>query len=517
MAVPSSGPITMRSIRDELENSNYDGSATFSNISLEELSTEEYVEFNTGNSTDNRPDESAPHAMSEFYGYDHDISSGPVVPVISFASTDINNLTLTWDMEGGNTRIYFLLVSLNGTTLYQFLEINGDDYKTSAGSADLLTGNTTYNSGGSTIPAGNYPNDYLTIMARGYDGSSFSDYSSAVTGYTLPGPPTNLSTTSITTTGMTLNWDAPTGGVNASNGYTWYLGTNSTAQNNAGYTTGNTTTSTPTLSQGTQYYWTVKAKGASGLFSNYPTQVAVQTLPGVVSNLAASSVTQNSMLISWTAPTNGVVGGSYILYHGTDSTVENNTALGVSGTSRTVVSLSTGTTYYFAVRAQNGDGNNGAISSTESQATSAGTSIQWALGGKSGFTNVSNGGTEVTACFGVLGSETFTLDDPGDGLHRITVTNGSGDTSVTATTISGTSSYVNHKLSTSSNPASTTGGSGGYQTITTSLNQGTTSVMYYNMRLRNVPTTQNFSIIITVTNNGVTATRQFNWNVTIGA
>ena len=33
MAVPSSGAITMRSIKDELENNNYDGSATFSNIS----------------------------------------------------------------------------------------------------------------------------------------------------------------------------------------------------------------------------------------------------------------------------------------------------------------------------------------------------------------------------------------------------------------------------------------------------------------------------------------------------
>ena len=509
MAVPSSGAITMRSIKDELENNNYDGSATFSNISLEDMSDGTDATINSNNSSDNRPDEDNPHAMSEFYSYDHDISSGPVVPVISFASTDINNLTLTWDMEGGNTRIYFLLVSLNGTSIYQFLEINGDDYKTSAGSADLLTGNTTYQGGGGTIPAGNYPNDYLTIMARGYDGSTFSDYCSPVTGYTLPGPPTNLSTTSISTTSMTLNWDQPTGGVNASNGYTWYFGTNSTAQNNAGYTTGNTTASTPTLSQGTQYYWTVKAKGATTLFSNYPTQVAVQTLPGTVSSLSAGSISQTTMTLSWTAPT-GIVGG-YTIYHGTDATVTNNNTFTTGGsTSLSVTGLTSGTTYYFAVVAQNGDGNNGAISSTESAATTS-TTVTWGVGSKSGFVSQQGGGTQTTNCVDPSSTNEFFLHDPGAGLNRIQVSNGSGDTSVVASVNYGTTSYISHKINASSNPVT-----GAYQTIGTNLDMGTTSTMYYNMKLKDVPTSSNFSITVTATNNGVSATRTFVWNVTIG-
>ena len=114
MAVPDAGTanLSMRGIKDELENNNYAGSATFSNISLSNMSDGTDKTINTGNNSANRPDTSAPHAMSEFYSYDHDIGGDPVVPTISFASTDIDNLTLTWDMAGSNTRVYFFLVNV---------------------------------------------------------------------------------------------------------------------------------------------------------------------------------------------------------------------------------------------------------------------------------------------------------------------------------------------------------------------------------------------------------------------
>ena len=68
MAVPTSGTsnLSMRGIKDELENNNYDGSATFSNISLEDMSDGTDATINSANAAENRPDTSAPHAMSEF-------------------------------------------------------------------------------------------------------------------------------------------------------------------------------------------------------------------------------------------------------------------------------------------------------------------------------------------------------------------------------------------------------------------------------------------------------------------
>lgn len=75
MAVPSSGILSLRGIRNELYNNNYNASNTFSNISLTSMSTGVNGTINTDNSSSNRPNGSAPHYMSEFYSYDHDLVS----------------------------------------------------------------------------------------------------------------------------------------------------------------------------------------------------------------------------------------------------------------------------------------------------------------------------------------------------------------------------------------------------------------------------------------------------------
>ena len=76
MAVPSSGQISLKGIHQELNSNNYsapffDGNA----ISLKECSDGTEAAINTGNASADRPDGSAPHAMSEFYNYDHDAAS----------------------------------------------------------------------------------------------------------------------------------------------------------------------------------------------------------------------------------------------------------------------------------------------------------------------------------------------------------------------------------------------------------------------------------------------------------
>ncbi len=83
MAVPSSGELSLSEIFAELYANDYGGWSNYEydgyTPSLLNLSTggdppDEAI--NTNNDADDRPDESAPHSMSEFYGYDHDASGG---------------------------------------------------------------------------------------------------------------------------------------------------------------------------------------------------------------------------------------------------------------------------------------------------------------------------------------------------------------------------------------------------------------------------------------------------------
>ena len=107
MAVPDSGELKLRGIRRELGNNNYNSTATYSNISLRSMSIGSNGEINTANGADSRPNASAPYAMSEFYGYDHDkvaVTSFSANPS-SVASTQIcgNSPNTTYYHNGSGT------------------------------------------------------------------------------------------------------------------------------------------------------------------------------------------------------------------------------------------------------------------------------------------------------------------------------------------------------------------------------------------------------------------------------
>ena len=74
MAVPSSGALSLAGIRAELATNTYDATAT-TQSSLKGCSEGSVATINTANSASDRPDGSTPHAMSEFYAYDHDLST----------------------------------------------------------------------------------------------------------------------------------------------------------------------------------------------------------------------------------------------------------------------------------------------------------------------------------------------------------------------------------------------------------------------------------------------------------
>jgi len=70
MALAASGEISLRDIYFEFVADN-----PINSLSLKEMSDGTFATINTENASANRPDGSAPHAMSEFYSYDHDLSS----------------------------------------------------------------------------------------------------------------------------------------------------------------------------------------------------------------------------------------------------------------------------------------------------------------------------------------------------------------------------------------------------------------------------------------------------------
>ncbi len=92
MAVPSSGAISLAGIRAEIATNTYNASATTTS-SLEDCSDGSVATINTANDAADRPDGSTPHAMSEFYAYDHDLSGF--------------NDDISFDFDGANDYLHF--------------------------------------------------------------------------------------------------------------------------------------------------------------------------------------------------------------------------------------------------------------------------------------------------------------------------------------------------------------------------------------------------------------------------
>ena len=74
MAVPSSGVLSLEGIANEIDDNDYTSDSFQGPISMSHFSTGGEATLNTANASANRPDGSAPHAMSEWYAYDHDFN-----------------------------------------------------------------------------------------------------------------------------------------------------------------------------------------------------------------------------------------------------------------------------------------------------------------------------------------------------------------------------------------------------------------------------------------------------------
>ena len=122
MAVPSSGALSLLGIKRELSNNNYSASNSHSNISLKDCSDGTVATINTGNASSDRPDGSAPHNMSEFYAYDHDLTTltsfigGQDETATAACSIEEFSTTFKHDGSGDYPSIGDTVYQSNGTT-----------------------------------------------------------------------------------------------------------------------------------------------------------------------------------------------------------------------------------------------------------------------------------------------------------------------------------------------------------------------------------------------------------------
>ncbi|CAG0935328.1 Exoglucanase B [Thermoflexales bacterium] len=178
-----------------------------------------------------------------------------------------------------------------------------------------------------------------------------------------PTVPTNLASSSQTTTSINLTWTASTDNVGVT-GYDIYRGTTLVGSS--------TTTSfvDSGLTPDTLYSYTVRAKDAAGHVSAASAALSVRTrtdvdtqAPSVPTNLASPSQTTTSINLTWTASTDNVGVTGYDIYRGT-------TLAGSSATTSFVdSSLTPDTLYSYTVRAKDAAGNVSAASAALSVRT----------------------------------------------------------------------------------------------------------------------------------------------------
>jgi predicted RNA-binding protein with TRAM domain len=198
---------------------------------------------------------------------------------------------------------------------------------------------------------------------------------------TAPSAPTNIVATPGNTT-VALSWAAPANGGSAITGYNVYEGTSSGGESGTAVNTTLITTTTTTvtgLTNGTTYYFTIKAVNAIGssAASTEVWAIPAGTVPGAPTGVTAT-VGFGSVTVTWAAPSD--VGGSAIIRY-TVATADS-TAPGRGGQTCTwttgpltctVTGLTNGDSYTFTVTATNTVGTS--VASSVSNAVVPGLSV----------------------------------------------------------------------------------------------------------------------------------------------
>ena len=219
----------------------------------------------------------------------------------------------------------------NSVTVKWTASVGADSY-------DVKLGDKIYNvTGTSTTIMGLSPNTNYTYCVQAKNTGGTSGYSSSRTIRTLLGVPANV-TASAETNSVTISWSA----VSGASGYDVLF-------NNQTYSVTGTSKTITGLTPGTNYTYCVRAKNYLGTSAySAPKQIATKLAPPAVpANVTAvPNLSTKSVTVSWSAVSGA---NNYELLF-------NNQTYRVTGTSKTIIGLTTNVNYSYQVRAQNAAG-----------------------------------------------------------------------------------------------------------------------------------------------------------------
>ena len=308
-------------------------------------------------------------------------STAPDAPVSLTATPGDSSADLSWTApanDGGS--------AITGYNVYEGTSAGGES-ATPVNDTPLAADATTLH-----VPGLTNGTDYFFVVkavnAIGEGAASNeADATPAGPGATAPDAPVGLTATPGDGSAV-LGWSAPASdGGSAITGYNVYEGTSAggesaTPLNDTPLDPSATSFLVPNLTNGTQYFFVVKAVNAVGEGAASNEADATPTGPAATAPDAPIGLTatpgDGSADLSWSAPADN--GGSaitgYNVYEGTSAGGEsatplNDTPLAADATSLNVPGLTNGTQYFFVVKAINAIGEGAA--SNEADATPSGT------------------------------------------------------------------------------------------------------------------------------------------------
>ena len=262
------------------------------------------------------------------------LPDAPQAPTgVAANSIGSGGLTLTWTAPAGPITGYTVEYS------------TANDF--SASPQQVVVGNVT-----SQAISGLSANTVYYFHVKAKNAGGESGYSAPPLGVlTLPGAPSNLSASNVTTSSLTLNWTPPAGTIAS------YQLDVATSANFAGASTISGIGAPPynltNLSQNTTYYLRLRAVNNTGNSDPSPS-ISVVTLPNAPINLSVSGVGATSLTVNWTSP--GGALDSYELVVSTGGSPVQTLNPGGGATSQVVSGLNPNTNYTFQLRAKNGQG-----------------------------------------------------------------------------------------------------------------------------------------------------------------
>lgn len=278
----------------------------------------------------------------------------PSTPTL-VAATNISasSATINWNASGSGspTITYYWALNTSSTVDYESNYIlQGTTTSLSVNVSGLSNATTYYYKVKAVTSCNN--------TASAYQGAA----SSFTTTCTTPGTPASLSTSNITNSSVTANWNASSGSPNIT--YSWAINSGASVDFSTNFVQVGVTSGTSVVISGltsnTAYKWTVKAvtscdatESAAATAVNCTTSVSCST-PSVPASLTATNIANTSATINWAASTGSpTITYSWAVGTGSNVTYESNyTMRGVTTSlSAPVSGLSSNTIYYYTIKA----------------------------------------------------------------------------------------------------------------------------------------------------------------------